>query len=423
MRKEYRTTHRNKKKKSKIIYVAGFALLFGSSAFAGNFWYGSTHKVDATEAINAAKKATTDTSAEIKRPADDKKNNEAKEKVENKLKEKNEPATLDATVQKNLTKDFISHTPLALNLNQELINNKFSGTALIIKDDKILLNTGYGLKDVKSNKKNDANTLYCVGSMQKAITAAMIGQAVNEKKLEFNTQLSQVAPSVTQKAQTNTISNLLTMTSDLRAPKDKYAKGTQKQIAENYTKNAQYVLYKGWSYQDINYKVLANILMNLYGKSYSDLLTEKINRPYDLKFIPIDQAHKSDDYAKPFDTEKNEEEVYNADSYNTEIGTGNYTSTAGNFYWFIHELVTHKMLPENVLSTLWGTYENESYASGIYHYQNYEYMHGVKGGFEPTMYCTPDGKTSVWLFSNHYSKDRKNVNLSTDIFQQVCKEQ
>lgn len=64
----------------------------------------------------------------------------------------------------------------------------------IIKDGKVVHSKGYGIRSIKSNKKVDENTLFGVASNTKAFTAASLGILVDQKKITWDTKVSDVIP-------------------------------------------------------------------------------------------------------------------------------------------------------------------------------------------------------------------------------------
>ena len=64
----------------------------------------------------------------------------------------------------------------------------------VIKDGKVVHLKGYGVRSIKTNKKVDENTLFGVASNTKAFTAAALGMLVDEKKITWDTKVTDVIP-------------------------------------------------------------------------------------------------------------------------------------------------------------------------------------------------------------------------------------
>lgn len=64
----------------------------------------------------------------------------------------------------------------------------------IVKDGKLVLAKGYGIRNAKTQEKVDAQTLFAVASNTKAMTAAALGQLVDQKKLHWDDKVVQYLP-------------------------------------------------------------------------------------------------------------------------------------------------------------------------------------------------------------------------------------
>ncbi|WP_379087799.1 serine hydrolase domain-containing protein [Pedobacter sp. UC225_65] len=62
----------------------------------------------------------------------------------------------------------------------------------VIKDGKVIHAKGYGVRSIKTNLKVDENTLFGVASNTKAMTAASLGMLVDEKKITWDTKVTDV---------------------------------------------------------------------------------------------------------------------------------------------------------------------------------------------------------------------------------------
>jgi CubicO group peptidase (beta-lactamase class C family) len=68
-------------------------------------------------------------------------------------------------------------------LNSALAVNKFNGTALIAGNGRILLEKGYGFRNISTHLSNDTNTLFQIGSITKSFTAIIILKLQEKGKL------------------------------------------------------------------------------------------------------------------------------------------------------------------------------------------------------------------------------------------------
>lgn len=80
-------------------------------------------------------------------------------------------------------------------VEKTLITFNVPGIAVsVVKDGKVIHSKGYGVRSIKSNKKVDENTLFGVASNTKAFTAAALGILVDQKKITWDTKVSDIIP-------------------------------------------------------------------------------------------------------------------------------------------------------------------------------------------------------------------------------------
>src|SRR5580698_6851449 len=92
--------------------------------------------------------------------------------------------------------------------------NIFNGVALVAQKGKILLEKGYGYKNVATKTPNDTNTIFQIGSITKQFTAAIILQLQEQHRLSVQDRLSKYIPDYPN-SDSITIENLLTHTSGI----------------------------------------------------------------------------------------------------------------------------------------------------------------------------------------------------------------
>lgn len=70
------------------------------------------------------------------------------------------------------------------------VSNGFSGSVLLAKKGKILLNKGYGMSDKENGIAYSPNTVASIGSVTKQFTATAILKLVELNKLKLTDSLS-----------------------------------------------------------------------------------------------------------------------------------------------------------------------------------------------------------------------------------------
>lgn len=64
----------------------------------------------------------------------------------------------------------------------------------VVKDDKVIHAKGYGVRSLNTQQKVDENTLFGIASNSKAFTVAALGMLIDEKKLSWDTKVTDVIP-------------------------------------------------------------------------------------------------------------------------------------------------------------------------------------------------------------------------------------
>ncbi|MFC3561896.1 serine hydrolase [Pedobacter jamesrossensis] len=160
----------------------------------------------------------------------------------------------------------------------------------VIKDGKVIHAKGYGVSSIRTNKKVDENTLFGVASNTKAFTAAALGMLVDEKKITWDTKVTDVIPEfkmydayVTSEF---TIRDLLTHRSglglgagDLMIWPDS-STVDKKQLIHNlrYLKPVSSFRTK-YDYDNLMYIVAGDIVARVSGISYEDFIETKFFKP------------------------------------------------------------------------------------------------------------------------------------------------
>jgi CubicO group peptidase (beta-lactamase class C family) len=84
---------------------------------------------------------------------------------------------------------------LDLYVNRALTNWRIPGVAIcIVKDNKVIVMKGYGVKELGLNNKVDINTLFMIGSNTKAFTATALAMLQANNKLSLDDKVTKYIP-------------------------------------------------------------------------------------------------------------------------------------------------------------------------------------------------------------------------------------
>lgn len=165
----------------------------------------------------------------------------------------------------------------------------FSGTALLAKGDKILFKKAYGLASKAYNVRNQTDTKFNLGSMNKMFTAVTIAQLAQQGKLSFTDPVGKFLPDYPNKdvAQKVTIHQLLTHTSGL---KDYFNEKFMETSRDKFRVVNDYLpLFEKeplnfepgskWDYSNAGFMLLGAIIEKVTGQSYFDYVREHLYKP------------------------------------------------------------------------------------------------------------------------------------------------
>ncbi|MCX8523622.1 beta-lactamase family protein [Chryseobacterium formosus] len=153
--------------------------------------------------------------------------------------------------------------------------------------------TSYGKLSKKSKVDIDKNSIFEIASITKILTGNMIAQASLEKKLKLDDYIDNYLPKqyILQKNLQNKIkiSDLASHQSGL--PDFDFQKlieinsqqpinsVTKESLATMINQSTDLIDYGKFRYSNINFTLLGQILEKIYGKSYDEIIREKILKP------------------------------------------------------------------------------------------------------------------------------------------------
>lgn len=168
---------------------------------------------------------------------------------------------------------------------------------VIVKNNQILLMKGYGVKEFEGSDSVDANTVFRLGSVSKGFASVLTGILVNDKKLSWNDPVVKYVPDFSLKnpdyTKQLTIRHILSHSSGL--PMHTYTDmldynvpfGDIKPLIRNVDPIAP--PGKEYSYQNVVYSVIADVVHSATNQDYQTLVKNKI-------FIPLNMQHASIDF-------------------------------------------------------------------------------------------------------------------------------
>ena len=174
----------------------------------------------------------------------------------------------------------------------------------IVKDGRVVMEQGWGLRELGKGDKVDANTLFAIASNTKAFTAAALEQLAEQGKLDMDDRVIEHLPwfrmsdpYVTHEMR---IRDLLAHRSGLSLgagdllywPPTSY---TTKEVVERLAKVPIKNSFRaGYAYDNILFAVATLVIEQASGQSYADYVREHIFKP-----VGMDQSLIDKTYLKP----------------------------------------------------------------------------------------------------------------------------
>ena len=158
----------------------------------------------------------------------------------------------------------------------------------IVKDGKVVLSKGYGVKRLRSNDPVDENTLFMIGSNTKAITATAIAMLHEQKKLSLNDKVTKHLHGFRMRDALTTrelmVSDLLSHRIGMETFQGDFMYWTSDlnsaQVLEKFGKlKPMYSLRSKWGYTNAAFVAAGEIINRITGKTWSKYVTDSIFRP------------------------------------------------------------------------------------------------------------------------------------------------
>lgn len=169
---------------------------------------------------------------------------------------------------------------------------------VIVKDSQVVFMRGYGVRAEGRPERVDEHTVFRLGSLSKGFGSILTALAVAEGKLKWTDPVQQFLPdfemSDTAQARRLQVRHLLSQTTGL--PYHSFSNLIERGFDSTYVlsqyPSARLAGKEGeyFSYQNAAYSLIEPILKQAVGKSYHELLTEKIFQPLGMSDASCDFA-------------------------------------------------------------------------------------------------------------------------------------
>lgn len=295
--------------------------------------------------------------------------------------------------------------------------NQFMGSLAVSENGKVIYTRAIGYSNLELNVKSNIKTKYRVGSISKVFTSTLVYLAIDEGKIKLDDPLSKYIEEF-PKGDEISIGQLLNHHSGIynfTNVNDYLDWCTMRFSREEILKK---IIDNGFAfepgakgeYSNSNYVLLTFIVEDVWGKSYSELISKKIAKPVGLAHTKVGDV---------IDVKNNECYSYNYSSewqksYETDmsvpLGAGAVISTPTDLNTFAWALFSGEILSEESLKSMKEMQDN--FGHGLFQYpytSKVAYGHtGGIDGFSSMFGCIEEDGLSLALTSNgnRYSNNK-----------------
>jgi CubicO group peptidase (beta-lactamase class C family) len=233
----------------------------------------------------------------------------------------------------------------------------FNGAALVAENGRVIFKKGFGLADFEWKIPNTSDTKFRIGSLTKSFTAALVLQLVEAGTLRLDTKLADALPYYRKDTGARiTLQQLLNHTSGIPAytglpnfvkeiSRDPY--GVREFALKFCSGELEFEPGERFRYNNSGYFLLGAILEQATGKSYPQLLEERILKPLGMSGSGYDQSGPLlEKRARGY--EKSPAGVRNADYLDMSLpfAAGGLYSTVEDLYLWDQAFYGEKVLKE-----------------------------------------------------------------------------
>jgi len=176
-------------------------------------------------------------------------------------------------------------------LEEQVEKDKFSGTVLVAKEDKVIFERAYGFACRRFNVPNRIDTKFNIGSLNKLVTKVAILQLVQKGKLDLDDLVGKHLPDFREDIASKVkIRHLISFTSgmgDYFGDKFDAALGKLRKVSDFVPLFIEDPLIsepgEKWNYSNAGYVVLGLIIEATSGMDYYEYVRENIYLPAGMK--------------------------------------------------------------------------------------------------------------------------------------------
>lgn len=177
-------------------------------------------------------------------------------------------------------------------VEQSLQRNQAPGVAIaIVRDSSILYVKGFGYRDAGNREMVNIHSVFRLGSVSKSLASVLTGRLVQEGILDWNDRVVKYVPTFRLKSRaftdSLTIAHLLSHTTGLpyHSYTDRVDEGVDFDTLVYHLRELDLIGPPGkvYSYQNVAFSVVSEVIEAATGKSYEAVMKEKIFEPLNMQ--------------------------------------------------------------------------------------------------------------------------------------------
>jgi CubicO group peptidase (beta-lactamase class C family) len=287
----------------------------------------------------------------------------------------------------------------------------------IIHEGKVIAVKGYGLANIEQSAPATEKTVYKIGSVSKQMIATAIMLFVQTNKLKLTDSLPAFfkdAPTAWNKI---TVRHLLNHTSGL--PRESPILDNMKEQSDSlliraaYNSNLLFEPGTSWKYCNLGYFMLADIIRQLSGQSFTDFMQNQLFRKYGLDFTRTTSTtaivkNKADGYVY-----KTSDNIFKARDYIALRPSGAFLSNITDLVKWEMLLQSDALLAKESREQMWNDkvrvsnsvqdpIEYYGYGWDVNEYKGLRVVHhdGTLPGFASSYFRFIDNKSAIIILTN-----------------------
>jgi len=300
-------------------------------------------------------------------------------------------------------------------------------SVLILKNDTIIFQKGYGIKQVGQRGRINPYTNFRLASVTKQFTAASILLLQQSGKMSLNDPVINYLPNLPVYAHSIRISHLLNHSSGLPDYEDLIPEAQTEQVHDadclqliHKADSLYFAPGHAYRYSNTGYALLALIVEKISGMSFAAFLDSAIFKPLNMQSTVA--------YEKGISKVKNRAmghslingnwELTDQSNSSAVLGDGGIYSNVNDLAKWIAALWNYRLLPKTIQHQAWsptlfnnGQLNNYGFGWHVEQYSKgtHPYHSGSSIGFRNYLNLFPEEKVMVVVLTNRNSADPKTI--------------